>query len=174
MERKAGNQKVCRKSKCRNAWKAGLGFGRFAESTRSSSHSKQTQEVPANQSILSESKPVDRPHRPWRQIAGPPLTASQFHCAILPGIAMDEVLRIEAKNKAALKTAEQAEIEADGYFAEPEWREVISPDGVKCFVTRWCKAPEARQHSMPPIPDDLSIPEFLLRRPYQDQQQLAA
>jgi hypothetical protein len=32
IERKAGNQKVCKKAKCRNAWKAGLGFGCYSAS----------------------------------------------------------------------------------------------------------------------------------------------
>jgi hypothetical protein len=39
-----------------------------------------------------------------------------------------EYRRIEAKNRAALKEAEQAEIESDGYFTDPDLREVISPD----------------------------------------------
>src|SRR6185437_11590535 len=29
------------------------------------------------------------------------------------------------------------EIEANGYFTEPDWKEVISPDGVRCFATRF-------------------------------------
>jgi hypothetical protein len=49
----------------------------------------------------------------------------------------DEAERIEAKNRAALKAAEQAEIEASGYFTEAGWREVVSPDGVLCFVIRF-------------------------------------
>jgi len=31
---------------------------------------------------------------------------------------------------------EEAEIEANGYFSEPDWRDAVSPDGVRCFVTR--------------------------------------
>jgi hypothetical protein len=30
IERKREDQKVCRKSKCRSAWRAGTGFGRYA------------------------------------------------------------------------------------------------------------------------------------------------
>jgi hypothetical protein len=70
--------------------------------------------------------------------------------------------RIEAKDRALLKAAKEAEIEASGYFTDPEWREVISPDGVICSVTRFRDA-ELRT-SPPPIPDDLSIPDFLLRQ----------
>jgi hypothetical protein len=76
-----------------------------------------------------------------------------------------EYERIEAKNRAALKAAEQAEIEASGYFTEPGWREVVSPDGVLCFVIRFAPSQKrARQDLLPPMPDDLSIPEFLDRR----------
>jgi hypothetical protein len=38
-----------------------------------------------------------------------------------------------AKNRAALKAADEAA--ANGYFTDPDWHAVVSPDGVKCFVT---------------------------------------
>jgi hypothetical protein len=44
IERKTGNQKVCKKAKCRSAWKAGLGFGCYA----TSNDAKLMQEVPGN------------------------------------------------------------------------------------------------------------------------------
>ena len=106
----------------------------------------------------------DKYGRPWRIVAGPPLTASQFHCATLGGSAMDEVRRIEAKNRAALKAAEQAEIEAHGEFTEVDWREAISPDGMKCFVTpfrRFQRRPA--EQPLADIPADLSIPACLRR-----------
>jgi hypothetical protein len=72
---------------------------------------------------------------------------------------------------ARLKVAEASEIEANGYFTEPEWKEVISPDGVKCFVTRF-RAPTppvgARAAELiATIPTDLSIPSFLKRSPHE-------
>jgi hypothetical protein len=75
-------------------------------------------------------------------VAGPNLSASAFHCATVPDgpggrWAEGSYRRIEAKNRAALVAAEQAEIEANGYFTDPDWRETVSPDGVRCFVTRW-------------------------------------
>ena len=55
-------------------------------------------------------------------------------------------------------------IEAGGdYFTEPDWREVISPDGVKCYVTRF-RQPEAIARLIA-IADDLSVPDFLKRTP---------
>jgi hypothetical protein len=115
-------------------------------------------------------KPVETAKEPWRQIAGPPLTPSQFHCATLPGTAMDDALRTETKNRAALKAAEQAEIEANGYFTEREWQEIVSEDGVKCFVSRFkTRRVEETGFGSPPIPEDLSIPAFLERRTKQRQ-----
>ena len=121
---------------------------------------------------------VCEPPKPtgWRIIAGPPLTASQFHCATVPDGPNcqwkgGEFERIEAKNQAALraaeqalKAAEQAEIETNGYFTDPDWREAISPDGVRCFVARiHDTAAPPPVKATPSIPDDLSIPDFLLR-----------
>jgi hypothetical protein len=87
-------------------------------------------------------KTADFDDRPWHIVAGPPLTPNQLHCATVPdGSDCEwkggEYERLEAKNRTALKPAEQAEIEANGEFTEPEWREVISPDGIRCFVTRF-------------------------------------
>ena len=49
----------------------------------------------------------------------------------------------EAYNADAVSTmgflaavTERAPIEANGYFTEPDWREVICADGVRCFVAR--------------------------------------
>jgi hypothetical protein len=160
-----GTRLLCKKPRCQTAWQRKDGMGRYATVTLDkgvvAEEAKAISEVPANQAVLSAPKPVDR----WRIIAGPALTPSQFHCATLPGTAMDEVLWIEAKNKTILKAVKEAEIEANGYFTETVWREVISPDGVRCFVTRFRDAPKAKPRAMPPIPDDLSIPPFLDRRP---------
>ena len=74
--------------------------------------------------------------------------------------------RIEAKNRAALKAAEQAEIEANGEFTEPGWREVINPDGARCFVTRFRDPTphQARSKHATDVTDALSIPPFLDRQ----------
>ena len=55
--------------------------------------------------------------------------------------------------------------EMGGRFTEPRWQEVVSADGVKCFVTRF--RDEQAPLELPTtalIPDDLSIPDFLRRR----------
>ena len=81
----------------------------------------------------------------WRQLrAGydkPAPTPLDWRCRInVFGHGSFE--RIEAENRrvlkahlAKLRAAEEAEIEASGYFSELDWQEVVSPDGVRCFVT---------------------------------------
>jgi hypothetical protein len=124
--------------------------------------------------------------RPWSIVAGPPLTPNQLHCATVPDGSDcqwkgGEYERLEAKNRTALKAAEQAEIEANGEFTEPEWREVISPGGIRCFVTRFrdgaaplsplpADGTVKRSDRKPcspivPIAEDLRIPDFLKREP---------
>jgi hypothetical protein len=121
---------------------------------------------------LRHSHFLGRQNPSWRQIAGPPLTPDQLRAATVPdGPARlwkgGEFERIEAKNRAALKTAEEAAVEANGQFTEPDWREVVSPDGVVgCFVTRFRDQQPARGPVLAqvPLPDDMSIPSFLDRR----------
>jgi hypothetical protein len=144
MERKIEHQKLCKKAKCRNIFNRGFDFGRY--------HS---------QAVSSTVKTSIKPG------VEPALVPDGPDCKWVGG----EYRRIEAKNRAALeahfaklKTAEEAEIEANGYFTDTEWREVISPDGVRCYVMRWTYA--AQQQIIPQLldlSDDLSIPDFLRR-----------
>jgi hypothetical protein len=171
-----GERFICKKSKCFNAWKANSGFGCY----HPSSDVKATSETPIKSGVAEAIKA----DRVWRIIAGPALTASQLHCATVPdGEIVDgkpkwdggSYERIEAQNRKALKAqaAEEAEIEANGYFT---WREVISPDGVLCYVTRFRPATTVKNvsGSQRQIPDDLSIPPFLDRRPRPEQLREAA
>ena len=105
-----------------------------------------------------------------RVVAGLPegISANAFHCATVsdgPNCQWKggEFERVKAKNRAALKAAGEAAIEANGYFTDPGWREVVSPDGVKGFVTSFV-APARRARTLPhPLMARLSIPEFLSR-----------
>jgi hypothetical protein len=168
MERKTGNQLVCGKRKCRNALQAGSDFGRY----HASSAAKLAQEVPDSIGSATALKP----DRAWRIVAGPNLDAISFRFATVPDGPNGqgkggEYERNEAKNKAAIKSANEAEIEANGNFADPEWRAVISADGVTCLVTRWKEA--KTQFAVPQSTDD-TIPDFLQRRPFSEPQRLAA
>jgi hypothetical protein len=189
---KHGTRLLCKKPKCQNAWQRQDGMGRYAtvklDKGVGAIEAKPSSEMPANQAVLSASKPVEQARKPWHQIAGPALTGSQLHCATVPeGEIVDgkptwdggSYERIEAQNRKALKAhfanlkaAEDAEIEANGYFTDPEWREVISPDGVLCYVTRFRPATTVKSERH--IPDDLSIPPFLDRRPRPEQLREAA
>ena len=75
LKRRNKTQRVCRKSQCRNAWRAKAGFGRYSPSTSVSLASKTADFI--------DSKPPPKPDRAWAQIAGPRLTSSQLHCALV-------------------------------------------------------------------------------------------
>jgi hypothetical protein len=124
---------TCADPECRRRWRDGDGMGRFWPNPQQGSQkSGLGSEVPANGPLL---EPIQKPKLPkgWFIVAGPELTPNQLHCATVPDgphcqWADGECEQTEAKNRAAFKAAEQAEIEANGYFTEPDWREFISPD----------------------------------------------
>ena len=79
IERTTANRKICKRSKCRNALKAGLGFGRYhtnsAKTYQSLKNAELMQEVPLLQRSASASdtiEPVNMAYaeRPWRMVAG--------------------------------------------------------------------------------------------------------
>jgi hypothetical protein len=167
MERRAENQLICGKRKCRNALDARAGFGRFYHSSTDTA----SRVIPSKTPGFIDSKTAPKPDRPWHIVVGE-ISANAFHCATVPDGSNGqwkggEYERVEAKNRAALKAAEQAG-QANGQFTEPEWREVISPEGVRCLVTRFRKPQMAAKTECKPaaqIADDLTIPSFLDRRP---------
>ena len=180
-QKRDGRRVLCKKAACRNAFSRTFAGGRYLTPSAPSYPSKTPDFIGPKEAL--------KPDRAWRIIAGPALTASQLHCATVPdGEIVDgkptwdggSYERIEAQNRKALKAhfakaAEEAEIEANGYFTDPEWREVISPDGVLCYVTRFRPATTVKNvWSQRHIPDDLSIPPFLDRRPRPKQLRKAA
>jgi hypothetical protein len=119
--------------------------------------------------------------RGWHIVAGRELTPNEVRVATVADASDCQwrdgsFERIEAQNRrlleahfAKVKADEQAEIEGNGYFTETDWREVVSPDGVVCYI-----ADSGRKTSVTvtdvshlTIPDDLSIPDFLRRTPTQ-------
>ena len=73
LQRRNKTQRVCRKSRCRNAWRARAGFGRYSPSTGVSLASKTLD-------FIDSKRPL-KPDRAWRQIAGPKLSPSQLYSA---------------------------------------------------------------------------------------------
>jgi hypothetical protein len=184
---KTGNKAhktLCDRSRCRADFRANPGafWGRSYPRPISVKRTPKT-------STISKPKMALETGRGWRIVAGPAgpdLDPRIFHTATVPDgpdsqRAGDAYERIQAENRkrlmghfAKLVETASAEIEANGsaqqrgadlsHFAEPEWREVISPDGVRCFVTRSSRSIESAT-SIVAIPDDLSVPDFLKRTP---------
>ena len=133
---------------------------------RSLKRSKDTRcvEIGVGNPIKSGLPEADKYGRAWKVVAGE-ISPNAFHCATVsdgPDCQWKggEFERV-AKNRAALKAADEAA--ANGYFTDPDWHAVVSPDGVKCFVTSFV-APARRARALPhPLTADLSIPEFLRR-----------
>jgi len=140
MFRNAEHQKVCYRADCKAAWKKNLISSHFLGSSgRSNYRGTRPVRSPLENPIKHEGFEADKHGRPWKVVAGQ-ISANAFHCATIPdGPACkweDGALeRTEAKNRGALKSfADAAEIGAAVFYADLDWQEVISPDGVKCFV----------------------------------------
>jgi hypothetical protein len=119
IERTTANRKICKRSKCRNALKAGEGFGRYhANSTQTSLSLKNpelTQEVPVPQRSASASGTVDRANR---TLAGRETNRYNVDWAI-------------KANRPSIIGPPRV---LDGEIGIG--REVVSPDGVVCYVVR--------------------------------------
>jgi hypothetical protein len=139
MERRRADQKVCAKAKCRSALRAGSGLGRYHVASAAKLASKTLDSIDSKRPL----KP-DRPS-PWRIVAaGTPITANQYHCAIVGAdVATTEADRINAGHWRAAKAG------ARGY-RQPDSQSLVG-------------APKVRQPNATAavIPDDLSIPTFL-------------
>jgi hypothetical protein len=75
---------ICRKAKCRAAFRANLCMGLYLPSSAAINSS----EVPD----FIGPKPALKPDRAWRLVAGPQLSPSQLHCATLGGEEAVEVV----------------------------------------------------------------------------------
>jgi hypothetical protein len=65
-----------------------------------------------------------------RQVAGPPLSPKDLHL-----VTVGNPFKQDSKlNRRHWLEPDRAEIEAGGLFEDTDWREVFSPDGVRCFV----------------------------------------
>jgi len=155
IERKRADQKVCRKAKCRNAWRAGSGFGCYATSSDAKLVPKTLDSI--------DPKQAPKPDRPWRMVAGE-MTPSQLRCA---SVGAEEA--VAAANRTNLRY----------------WREATAKAEPRCSIKRHhppvnvlggLKSPDAPVVDLAPIPQSsrpviqavsndqsLDIPEFLRR-----------
>jgi hypothetical protein len=80
IERTREDQKICRKAKCRSAWRARTGFGRYVAPSGA--------KLPSKNRVNKEAKgapKLDPRSISWLVVAGPPegITANAYHCAIV-------------------------------------------------------------------------------------------
>src|SRR5262249_19843252 len=79
MARRREDQKVCRKSKCRNAFRAGFDAGRYPPSSSAKLASKTPDSIGSKQPLKADRTPT------WRILAaGAPISANQYHCPTVP------------------------------------------------------------------------------------------
>jgi hypothetical protein len=157
-ERKNERQKVCKKSKCRNAFRAGSALGRYHASSDVISPPKNVDSIDSKQPI--------KPGRGWRIVAGPKLSPESLRFATTPDGSDSKWeggswRRLEAQSKAALEAhfdSHEAEAVAND-FCTVCGRE----DDLGVTHCRGCLLPKTlAKHSLP-IPDDLTIPDWLRR-----------
>lgn len=151
MERKSEQQKLCRKSTCRNAWNGKTGFGCYATSSAVSTPHK-TSIKPGTKTAVADGRPATEHWTgTWsvlRVVAGPPMTANQYHCAVIgAGEALAEADRANETHWRAAKAGKR------GYRCVRSFdMSSISP------------APKAPAPIAPAIiGDGLDIPAFLRR-----------
>jgi hypothetical protein len=167
MERKTENQLVCGKRKCRNALQADISFGRY--------HASSGMIDPLKTSIKPGIKSGLKPSRGWRIVAGPELSPTRFRFATLPldEATADRVSRVNhgywkgacraAEERAVIKR-HQPPVNILGGYKFPD-----APAVDLCPL-----ASPAASAPKPIVGDGLDIPEFLLRRPHQNQMRMAA
>jgi hypothetical protein len=174
IERTTANRKICKRSKCRNALKAGSGFGHYyadpAKRYQSPKNPELMQKSAAAEAVFSASdtvEPVNKAYaeRPWRIAAGH-VTINQYHRAVvgdapdpnggLPDIRYTQVWAdgdwqaTENRNRKFLEK-HVARVKAKAEVGTPVPATAINAGRVASLVAT--------------IPDDLSVPPFLDRRP---------
>jgi hypothetical protein len=79
-------------------------------------------ETPVNKVLLS----TTNSDKGWRQVAGPPLSASAFHCAIVGRAVLPSVIK-----PTDLPVVVHGPL---AQFNDQDWKPVTSSDGVTCYV----------------------------------------
>jgi hypothetical protein len=97
---KRGRRLICKKAKCRNAWRANSGFGRYHPSPDAKLISKEANFAGAKEPL--------KPDRLWHILAGPEMSGSAFHCAV---VRVEEA--VEAINRTNFKRWREANAKAE-------------------------------------------------------------
>jgi hypothetical protein len=97
---RGGARFTCNKAKCRRAWRAGFGFGRY----HTFNHANSTQERPVN---TGSKVGVSGDRASWRVIAAEaPISANQYHCAIVGGAEVAAADQVNATHWRAAKAGQ--------------------------------------------------------------------
>jgi hypothetical protein len=142
---RGGTRLICKRAKCRSAWRAGLGLGRYPTLNGAES----IPEVPVNKG--PKVAVSDDRARPWRIVAGRELTPTQLHCAIIPPDPK-LVARLTRQHKQ--------------YYCDTA-KSLIGPTDLPINkipgLTRPRSPIDRAALSALPLPADLTIPDFLRR-----------
>ena len=181
IERTTANRKICKRSKCRSALKAGEGFGRYhadsAQTTHGPKNPELMQEAAAGEAVLSASETLDRTNtayteRPWRMAAGH-LTSNQYQCAVVsdaPEGGSPDIPYAKVWVDGAWQAAESRNRKLlEKHFAGLADKAPATPGASSAAAT------DAKRvvALVATIPADLSIPAFLDRRPRLELQEAA-
>ena len=151
MERKTERQLVCGKRKCRNALQASFDGGRYPVSSRTINPFKTSIKPGIKSSLKLDRAP------PWRVVAaGSPISANQYHCAV---VGAEEAIAVADRINAAHWKAARAGDR--GYrLLGAVVVEVARSDPATAISARGRAAA-----LIATIPADLAVPAFLGRRP---------
>ena len=186
---------ICKKAKCKSAWRAGIRFGRFLQNPSPSSSDVKKGHAEAVKSSVSKrtkpgrAEPIEcseplRSCRGWHIVAGPLLSHGAFHAATVPDgpdckWTGGTYQRAEARNKAILEEhfkQQQRSPEAER-ARESEYTALIRACADWQIGERYPaayggdpkQAPAWKrvmgQQGTPVIGDGLDMPDFLRRSP---------
>jgi hypothetical protein len=155
---KRGKRLICRKAKCRSAFRNNSWFARYRTSPAAKLNSKEADFVGVKGAL--------KPDCLWRIVAGPELTPSAFHCAGVRGEEAVEVINrtnlkhwreanAEAEEKALIKRHHPPVNVVAGYKHSDAPVVDLAPSKPTTF--------EVRQGTALFTDDRLDIPEFLRR-----------
>ena len=155
---KRGKRVICNKATCRSALRSNSYLGRYHRSFAAKSISNKAD-------FIGVKEPL-KPHRPWRVSAGPELSASALHCAVVGG---DE--RVTAINRANFKHWRGANAKAEQKTLIERRHPPVNvlggynyPDApVVDLAPSKPATSEVRQTKAPLTDDRLDIPDVLRR-----------
>ncbi len=171
-------RQVCNRPKCKAAYRASPGRYKWPEMVPTALGSGSCK-VDAKSAHKTGVKNARQSARPWRLVAGPEPTDSQFHCATVPDgpdcqWEDGEYQRIEARNKAALRKhfagratdcliqPHHPPVNVLGGYRFPDAPD-IDATGAPIAGTMTIEEQTKLADLLKQIPADLTIPVFLRR-----------